>query len=164
MSHAHVRSVDITAAIITVSSTRVKESDSSGKAISEILTDNAIPVTYYTIVPDNLERIRDEWFIAIKKANCIIFNGGTGLTYDDCTIEAIAPLLEKHIDGFGELFRMKSLGQVGISSMLSRAIAGTSYGVVVFCIPGSTPSVTLATKELIVPAVAHILSHANIPG
>lgn len=163
MSHTHVRTVDITAAIITVSSTRVKENDSSGKAISEILKDNAIPVTYYTIVPDNLERIRDEWFIAIKKANCIIFNGGTGLTYDDCTIEAISPLLEKHIDGFGELFRMKSFGQVGISSMLSRAVAGTSYGAAVFCIPGSTPAVTLATKELIVPAVAHILSHANIP-
>jgi molybdenum cofactor biosynthesis protein B len=162
MNHAHVRTIEINAAIITVSSTRVQENDSSGKAISEILKENSIPVTYYTIVPDNLEKIRDEWFIAMKKANCIIFNGGTGLTHDDCTIEAITPLLEKKIDGFGELFRMKSFGQVGISSMLSRAVAGTSSGVAVFCIPGSTPAVILATKELIVPAIAHTLSHANM--
>jgi molybdopterin adenylyltransferase len=162
MSHAHERTIGITAAIITVSSTRVKENDLSGKAIAEILKENTIPVTYYTIVPDNLEKIRNELFMATKNANCIIFNGGTGLTHDDCTIEAIFPLLEKKLDGFGELFRMKSFGQVGLSSMLSRAIAGISYGTAVFCIPGSTPAVTLATKELIVPAIAHILSHVNL--
>lgn len=163
MHHHHERTIGVSAAIITVSSTRTKENDLSGKAIAEILTENTIPVTYYTIVPDNQERIRDELFMAIKKANCIIFNGGTGLTHDDCTIEAIFPHLEKKLDGFGELFRMKSFGQVGLSSILSRAIAGTAYGTAVFCIPGSTPAVTLATKELIVPAIAHILSHANLP-
>jgi molybdenum cofactor biosynthesis protein B len=163
MSHAHERTIPITAAIITVSSTRIKENDLSGKAIGEILKENTIPVIYYSIVPDNVEKIRDELFSANKNANCIIFNGGTGLTHDDCTIEAISPLLEKKLDGFGELFRLKSFGQVGLSSMLSRAIAGTSYGAVVFCIPGSTPAVTLATKELIVPVVTHILSHSNMP-
>jgi molybdenum cofactor biosynthesis protein B len=163
MSHAHERIIEITAAIVTVSSTRVKENDTSGKTIAEILRENTIPVTYYSIVPDDLEKIRDELFMARKSANCIIFNGGTGLTHDDCTIEAVSPLLEKTLDGFGELFRMKSFGQVGLSSMLSRALAGISYGAAVFCIPGSTPAVTLATKELIVPAVTHILSHANIP-
>jgi molybdopterin adenylyltransferase len=98
----------------------------------------------------------------MKKANCIIFNGGTGLTHDDCTIEAISPLLEKRIEGFGEFFRMKSIQQIGTASMLSRAVAGISNGKAVFCIPGSTPAVTLATTELIVPEIAHILSHANI--
>jgi molybdopterin adenylyltransferase len=163
MSHAHERTIRIAAAIITVSSTRVKENDTSGKTIAEILKENTIPVTYYSIVPDNLEMIRDELFVAAKNANCIIFNGGTGLTHDDCTIDAISPLLEKHLDGFGELFRIKSYDQVGLSSMLSRAIAGISYGSAIFCIPGSTPAVTLATKELIVPSITHILSHANIP-
>jgi molybdopterin adenylyltransferase len=162
MSHPHERSIKITAAIITVSSTRVKENDLSGKAITEILKENTIPITYYTIVPDVLEKIRDELFMATKKANCIIFNGGTGLTHDDCTIEAISPLLEKKLDGFGELFRMKSFEQVGYSSMLSRTTAGISNGAAVFCIPGSTPAVTLATKELIIPAISHILSHANL--
>lgn len=161
MSHAHVRSLEITAAIITVSSTRTQENDTSGKAIKEILKEKDISVTYYVIVPDRIEEIRNSWFMASKKANCIIFNGGTGLTHDDCTIEAILPLLDKKIEGFGELFRMKSIQQIGTASMLSRAVAGISNGKAVFCIPGSTPAVTLATTDLIVPEIAHILSHAN---
>ena len=161
MSHPHVRSLEITAAIITVSTTRTKETDTSGKAIADILREKEIPITYYTIVPDTIETIRDAWFVAMQKANCIIINGGTGLTHDDCTIEAVGPLLEKKIDGFGEFFRMKSIQQIGTASMLSRAIAGTCRGKAVFCIPGSTPAVTLATTELIVPEIAHILSHAN---
>jgi molybdenum cofactor biosynthesis protein B len=161
MSYPHVRSIEITAAIITVSSTRTKENDTSGNAIEEILKEKNISVTYYTIVPDRIDNIREAWFEAMKKANCIIFNGGTGLTHDDCTIEAILPLLEKKIDGFGELFRMKSIQQIGMASMLSRAVAGISNGKAVFCIPGSTPAVTLATTELILPEIAHLLSHAT---
>ena len=161
MNHVHVRSLEISAAIITVSSTRTRKDDISGKAIEKILQGNNIPISYYTIIPDHIESIRDAWFMAMKTANCIIFNGGTGLTHDDCTIEAISPLLEKTIDGFGELFRMKSIQQIGTASMLSRAVAGISNGKAVFCIPGSTPAVTLATKELILPEIAHILSHAN---
>jgi len=161
MNHVHVRSLEISAAIITVSSTRTRKDDISGKEIERILQENNIPITYYAIIPDQIEHIRDAWFMAMKTANCIIFNGGTGLTHDDCTIEAISPLLEKTIDGFGELFRMKSIQQIGTASMLSRAVAGISNGKAVFCIPGSTPAVTLATKELILPEIAHILSHAN---
>jgi|WetSurMetagenome_2_1015567.scaffolds.fasta_scaffold15695_5 molybdopterin adenylyltransferase len=161
MSHAHVRSLAIMAAIITVSSTRTPENDTSGTAIKGILAENNMPVTYYTIVPDRIDTIRDAWHVAMKTANCIIINGGTGLTFDDCTIEAITPLLEKRIDGFGEFFRMKSIGQIGMNAMLSRAVAGITDGKAIFCIPGSTPAVTLATTELIVPVVAHILSHAN---
>jgi len=161
MSHTHVRSLEITAAIITVSTTRTQENDTSGKAIEEILQENSIPVSYYSIVPDRIENIRDSLFVAMKKANCIIFNGGTGLTYDDCTIEAVSPLLEKKIDGFGEFFRTKSIQQIGTSAMLSRAVAGICNGKAIFCIPGSTPAVTLAITELIVPEIAHILSHAN---
>jgi len=97
----------------------------------------------------------------MKKANCVIVNGGTGLTHDDCTIEAVAPLLEKKIDGFGEIFRYKSSVQIGTASMLSRAVAGIIYGKAIFCIPGSTPAVTLAMEELILPEIAHIISHAN---
>jgi molybdopterin adenylyltransferase len=161
MNHAHIQSIEILAAIITVSSTRTEENDTSGKAIRTILQEKDIPVTYYTIVPDRIGDIRVAWFTAMKTANCIVFNGGTGLTYDDCTIEAISPLLEKRIDGFGEFFRVKSIQQIGTSAMLSRAVAGICSGKAVFCIPGSTPAVTLAMTELIVPEIAHILSHVN---
>ncbi|HNX16822.1 MAG TPA: MogA/MoaB family molybdenum cofactor biosynthesis protein [Methanoregula sp.] len=161
MKQEHVQPVQISGAVITVSSTRSQETDTSGKTIKEILAGAKIPVLHYAVVPDQIEAIRFELYQALKTCNCIIINGGTGLTHDDCTIEAVSPLLEKKFDGFGELFRMKSYDEIGTSAMLSRAIAGTIHGHVVFCIPGSTPAVALATKTLIVPEIPHILSHAN---
>ena len=161
MNQDHLTPPRISAAVITVSSTRNRENDYSGAAISTMLKAAGIPVHHYAIVPDRIETIRNELYAAMKTANCIILNGGTGLTHDDCTIEAVSPLLEKKIDGFGELFRMKSIQEIGTASMLSRAIAGITHGKAIFCIPGSTPAVTLATKELILPEIAHILSHAN---
>lgn len=161
MNTNHVRSIEVSCAIITVSSTRSLDNDTSGKAIQDILKSGGIPVVHYAIVKDRIDAIRNELYKAVKVANCIVVNGGTGLTHDDCTIEAISPLLDKKIDGFGEFFRVKSLQEIGTSAMLSRATAGILHGKAVFCIPGSTPAVTLATKELILPEIAHILSHAN---
>lgn len=161
MSSGHVQKIEITAAIITVSTTRTQETDTSGKALLQLFQNSRIPVVHYAIIPDNVDAIRNELYLSQKKANCIVFNGGTGLTFDDCTIEAVTPLFEKKIEGFGEFFRMKSIQQIGTSSMLSRAAAGIIGGNAVFCIPGSTPAVTLATTELILPEIAHILSHAN---
>jgi molybdenum cofactor biosynthesis protein B len=161
MTHNHTRPLAITSAVITVSTTRTPDTDTSGKTISELLEAQSIPVRHYAIVPDRIDAIRDELYTALKKSDCIIFNGGTGLTFDDCTIEAIQPLLEKRIDGFGEFFRIKSIQQIGTASMLSRAVAGIIGGKAVFCIPGSTHAVTLAVTELILPEIAHILSHAN---
>lgn len=161
MSHNHIRPFEITGAVITVSTTRIADTDTSGKTITGLLDEKAIPVRHYAVIPDRIDAIRNELFIAMKKANCIIINGGTGLTHDDCTIEAVSPLLDKRIEGFGEFFRMKSIQQIGTASMLSRAVAGIIGGKAVFCIPGSTPAVTLATTELILPEIAHIISHAN---
>ena len=161
MNQKHIIPLSIIASIITVSSTRTKENDTSGNTIHDILKKAGIEVQHYAIIPDNVESIRAEVYYAIKNSNCVILNGGTGLTHDDCTIEAVVPLLDKKIDGFGEFFRMKSYQEIGTSSMLSRALAGTCHGKVIFCLPGSTPAVTLATKELILPEIAHILSHAN---
>jgi molybdopterin adenylyltransferase len=161
MTNNHIQPIEITGAIITVSTTRTTNTDTSGKTLTDLLEQKSIVIYHYAIVPDHIEAIRNELFIALKKANCIIINGGTGLTHDDCTIEAVLPLLEKRIEGFGEFFRMKSIQQIGTASMLSRAVAGIIDGKAVFCIPGSTPAVTLATTELILPEIAHILSHAN---
>lgn len=161
MKPSHIKPIPVQAAIITVSSSRTKENDTSGKTIDMILKSAGISVEYYDIVADRTDAIRAEIYKALQTCNCIIVNGGTGLTHDDVTIEAVFPLLEKKIDGFGELFRMISYNEIGASSMLSRAVAGISHGKVIFCIPGSTAAVTLATKNLIVPEIAHILSHAN---
>jgi len=161
MNHDHIKQIKIFVAIITVSSTRTKENDTSGKTICELLNKAGISVNHYTIVRDQIESIRAEVYRSLTDSNCIIINGGTGLTHDDFTIEAIMPLLDKKIDGFGEIFRMKSYQEIGSSSMLSRALAGICHGKVIFCIPGSTPAVTLATRELIIPEIMHILSHSS---
>jgi len=161
MNSQHIVPVKITAGIITVSTTRTPDTDTSGMRIHEIFDSSKIPVVYYEIVPDRIGQIRDQIFKAEKVANCIVLNGGTGLTHDDCTIEAISPLLDKKIDGFGEMFRSHSVREIGTSAMLSRAVAGIRNGRAVFCIPGSTKAVTLAMNELIIPEITHILSHAN---
>lgn len=161
MNPDHVKEFTISAAVITVSSSRTRETDSSGKIITDLLAEAGYPVTCYEVVPDRIPEIRSETVRALRRASFVIVNGGTGLTHDDCTIEAVSPLLEKKIDGFGEFFRQKSLAEIGTSALLSRAIAGISGGRAVFCIPGSNGAVRLATKELIIPEIRHILTHAR---
>ncbi len=157
----HIQPVIIKAGIITVSSSRTKETDTSGKIIQELLQAAGISIIHYSIVADQIDVIRQEVVCALQSCNCIVVNGGTGLTHDDCTVEAVTDLLEKQIDGFGEFFRHKSLAEIGTAAMLSRAIAGVTNGRAVFCIPGSNPAVRLATKELILPEIRHIISHAQ---
>jgi len=151
----------ISAAVITVSSSRTRETDTSGETIKTLLEDAGIGITYYSIVPDRIEAIRRELIHALERANCVVLNGGTGLTHDDCTIEAVTPLLDKQINGFGELFRMMSFSEISSAAMLSRTIAGISGGKAIFCIPGSTGAAKLATSALIIPEIRHILTHAN---
>ena len=151
----------ISGAVITVSSSRTRETDTSGETIKTLLEDAGIKITYYSIVPDRIEAIRSELIHALERASCVVLNGGTGLTHDDCTIEAVAPLLDKQIDGFGELFRMMSFSEISSAAMLSRTIAGISGGKAIFCIPGSTGAAKLATTALIIPEIRHILTHAN---
>lgn len=148
--------------VITVSTTRSEETDTSGKMAIDLLRGGDIPLTFYRIVPDLDDAIREALHEALKKADCIIINGGTGLTPDDRTIEAVAPLFEKVMDGFGELFRQKSIAEVGTAVILSRATAGIISGKAVFCIPGSTKAVRLAVEEIILPEIRHILTHAGL--
>ena len=161
MKPEHEQPIQLVGGVITVSSSRDSQTDNSGKAIKEYFIQNNIPLGYYGIVTDNIGAIRAELIQALQECNFVVVNGGTGLTHDDCTIEAISPILEKKIDGFGELFRIKSYEEIGTSAMLSRAIAGISGRKAIFCIPGSTGAVSLAMKTFIIPEIRHILSHAN---
>lgn len=160
MKNEHIQQINVIIGIITVSSTRTPETDSSGMIICELVKASGHSVGYYAVVKDNLDAIKSEIMKATHHANCIIVNGGTGLTSDDITIEAVKPILEKVIDGFGELFRFKSYEEIGTAAMLSRAIAGIYRKCVIFCIPGSNAAVKLATNQLIIPEITHILSHA----
>jgi len=161
MNPEHVKPRTIRAAVITVSSSRTKETDKSGETVIRLMEHAGIGISHYAIVPDRIDAIRNEVIKALGCAECVVLNGGTGLTHDDCTIEAVVPLLDKRIEGFGEIFRMLSFQGIGSAAILSRAIAGISGGKAIFCIPGSTGAVKLATSALIIPEITHILTHAN---
>ncbi len=161
MPAEHRKDVPVLTAIITVSTTRTEKTDLSGKILEETFAAADIPVVSLMIVKDDVAAIRHAVMEALETANCVVLNGGTGLTHDDCTIEAVTPFFEKTMDGFGELFRQKSYVQVGNAVMLSRAAAGINRGRAIFCIPGSPKAVKLAAEEIIVPEIRHILTHAG---
>ncbi len=143
--------------VLTISDTRTPENDPSGDAIAEALTFAGHEVSGRTLVPDDPAAVRSAIVLATLHADAIITTGGTGVTARDSTYEAVGALLEKHLDGFGELFRMLSYEQVGAAAMLSRSCAGTIGRTVVFTLPGSTKAVQLALEKLIIPELPHIV-------
>jgi molybdenum cofactor biosynthesis protein B len=128
--------------------------DLSGKVILEMIR-AAGHTACYALLPDGLV-LRE----AVEKSNAdaIIICGGTGLTHQDLTLEAIEPLFEKTLPGFGEIFRYMSLGEVGSRAMLTRAAAGVYHGRPVFCLPGS-PGAARLGLELILKEIGHIIGH-----
>lgn len=161
MGHEHHKDIPVKAAVITVSTSRTEKTDLSGQIIREAFENANMEVVFQTLVPDIEEQISGAVVSALNSANCVVVTGGTGLTSDDCTIEAVSPLFDKTMDGFGELFRWKSYEQVKTAVLLSRATAGLVKGSAVFCIPGSPKAVKLAVEDIIVPEIKHILTHAG---
>lgn len=162
MTHEHHKDIRVIAAVITVSSSRTEKTDLSGKVIAEAFRNAGMTAEDPVIVPDDGTRIRGAVEAALaSSANCIVVNGGTGITRDDVTIESVSPLFEKRMDGFGELFRAKSIVQIGTAVILTRADAGVAKGKAIFCIPGSPQAGKLAAEEIIVPEIVHILTHAG---
>ncbi|HOL40344.1 MogA/MoaB family molybdenum cofactor biosynthesis protein [Methanospirillum sp.] len=161
MDPSHIKKISVQVIILVISSTRTEKEDTAGKAIQTLFQDLSIPVIRTEIIPDNIEKIQNSLKRALTDANCVILTGGTGITHDDCTIEAVEPLLDKKMDGFGELFRMKSYTEIGTRTVLSRAVGGIMNGKAVFCIPGSKHAAELATRDIIIPEIYHILTHAN---
>lgn len=157
-------------AVITCSTSRYKEyietgklNDLTGDLIVQILRDNNHRVTMRKIVTDDKEEIQKTVMRALKsrKVDAIILSGGTGISPRDVTIEAVQPLLEKELPGFGEIFRILSYREIGSAAIITRSIAGVAKGKAVFCLPGSPHSVHLALKEIILPEVGHIVKHAR---
>jgi len=157
-------------AVITCSTSRYKEfsetgrlNDPSGDFIVKVLESKGHRVTLRRIVSDDKSQIQRIVLRALnsRKTDAIVTLGGTGISPKDVTIEAVQPLLDKEIPGFGELFRTISYEKIGSSAVLTRAIAGIAKGKVIFCLPGSPQSVSLALDELILPEAGHILKHAR---
>jgi molybdenum cofactor biosynthesis protein B len=144
--------------VLTVSDSRTLATETSGRAIAELLERAGHVVTGRDLVKDEpadvARTITNE--IARGEARVIITTGGTGITKRDSTYEAVTSLFEKRIDGFGELFRMLSYADIGPAAMLSRATAGVASGCAIFMLPGSEAAVRLAMEKLILPELGHI--------
>jgi molybdenum cofactor biosynthesis protein B len=144
--------------VITASDTRGEAEDVSGRFLREAAASSGHAVVGYRVVKDEPEAIRAALDEAGRAgADVIVSNGGTGIAGRDRTYEAVAGVLEKRLDGFGELFRMLSYGEIGSAAMLSRAVAGTWQGRAVFAVPGSTAAVRLAWEKLIGPELGHLV-------
>jgi len=161
-------------AIITVSTSRygtygsVSEpglaDDISGNVMLDLISGSGFDVKTYSLLPDNESLIAGHVRELTdadhgQDIDVIVISGGTGLAPEDVTLEAVEPLFNKTIPGFGEVFRLKSLEDVGTAAILSRASAGIVGRCVVFCLPGSPAAVELALKELIIPEAPHIIKH-----
>ncbi|MBI5973346.1 MogA/MoaB family molybdenum cofactor biosynthesis protein [Staphylococcus caledonicus] len=156
---------NIRCAVLTISDTRDKDNDKGGQLVQSLLQDMNIEIDneHYAIVKDNKEAIQSQietWLAS--EIDVIITTGGTGISQKDITIEAVRPLLDKEIEGFGELFRYLSYTEdVGTKSLLSRAVAGTVMNKIIFTLPGSTGAVKLAVEKLIKPELNHMVYELN---
>jgi molybdopterin adenylyltransferase len=149
--------------ILTISDTRTEATDTSGRAICDLLWAEGHQVTGRKIVRDEPEQVRAAIAVQLKNPDVqvIITTGGTGITSRDTTYEAINALLEKHLDGFGELFRMLSFQEIGSAAMMSRACGGLAQGKVILSLPGSENAVRLAMTRLILPELGHLVREAS---
>lgn len=145
--------------VITCSDTRTPESDTSGSRIMHMLKDAGHSVLSYQLVKDEPSKIKSAIKKAVKnkKVQAIIINGGTGIAKRDSTFEAVDRMLEKRLDGFGEIFRYLTYQDIGSPAIMTRATAGTYKGRIIFSTPGSEHAVTLAMEKLILPELGHIL-------
>jgi molybdopterin adenylyltransferase len=146
-------------AVITLSTSRSLETDKSGDVIQKLLEEGGHTVSIRKVIPDNRTVLRATLreLIREKKIDAIISTGGTGLAPSDITIEVVKTMLDKELIGFNSLFMLLSYSQVKSAAMLSRALAGTIKGKIIFCLPGSPRACQLATESLILPELSHII-------
>ena len=154
---------NVKCSVLTVSDTRTKEDDESGKLIVRLLKDLSHVVSSYDVIKDESEEIKKFIVNQIRSdlTQAVIINGGTGISRRDVTFEVVNDLLEKKLDGFGEIFRHLSFQEIGSPAMMSRALAGIYQGKAIFSIPGSVEAVRLAMERLILPELGHIVTLLN---
>ncbi|MAZ71303.1 molybdenum cofactor biosynthesis protein B [Porticoccus sp.] len=151
MSHAAKEFVPLHIAVLTVSDTRTLEQDSSGQLLVDRLTEAGHVLADRALIPDDIYRLRAEvsrW-IADPQLQVVLVTGGTGFTDRDSTPEALLPLFDKQVEGFGELFRQISFTEIGTSTVQSRAVAGLANRTLVFCMPGSTNACRTAWDRIL---------------
>jgi len=146
--------------VVTVSDTRDESTDTSGQTIKKLLAAEGHQTPGYRIVKDEPAQIQALLIEALEKndVDAVIVNGGTGIAPRDGTYEVVSRLLEKKLDGFGEIFRYLSYVDIGSAAIMSRAAAGTAGGKILISLPGSSGAVKLAMEKLILPEIRHMVS------
>ncbi|MFT5218836.1 MAG: molybdenum cofactor biosynthesis protein B [Planctomycetota bacterium] len=143
--------IPLNIAVLTISDSRDESNDKSGALLVQQLTGSGHQLAEKAIVPDDKYRIREvisKWIVD-ESIQVVLTTGGTGVTGRDGTPEAVSPLLDKTIDGFGEMFRNLSYQSIGTSTLQSRALAGVANGSYIFCLPGSSGACKDAWTQLI---------------
>lgn len=153
----------VSCAVLTISDSRTERDDESGKLIKQRLSDNGHQVMSYSMLKNEADSIKKKIYELLRQEELqvIITSGGTGVSHRDITVETISPILEKKLDGFGELFRSLSYQEIGTTSIMSRAIAGVAGGKVILCLPGSPEAVKLAMDKVILPEIGHLVREAT---
>jgi molybdenum cofactor biosynthesis protein B len=163
--HEHRRAApeSVSCSVLIISDSRTEQNDESGKLIKQRLADNGHLVLSYGILKNDDDAIRAkiEELVGQAELQVIITSGGTGASHRDITVDTIEPMLEKRLEGFGELFRYLSYQEIGTGSILSRAVAGIIRGKVVLCFPGSLNAATLAMDKIILPELGHLVREAT---
>ena len=150
--------VKVSMYLVTCSDTRDLAHDESGGVMRALAEGAGHTIVGQAVIRDEAESIRAEIEKALGLgARMVAISGGTGLARRDVTVETVTAMFEKKLEGFGELFRMLSYRQIGAAAMLSRAVAGTVRGAIVFALPGSPGAVELAFEELILPELGHLV-------
>jgi len=146
-------------AVLTISDTRTPETDTGGDTVQESLERAGHEVLSRTIVRDEASRIRTALVDALARGDvdAVVTSGGTGISARDTTYEVVDRMIEKKLDGFGEVFRMLSYEEIGAAAIMSRAVAGTVGTKFVASLPGSRNAVRLAMEKLLVPEIAHVV-------
>lgn len=153
-------------AVLTVSDSRTAQNDTSGDYLCDALRADGHRLAGRALLPDNRYRLRAQvsaW-IADEAIDAVLITGGTGFTGRDSTPEAIAPLLDREMPGFGELFRAISFEEIGTSSLQSRAFAGIANATFVFCLPGSTSACRTGWTKIIAAQLDSRTRPCNLPG
>ncbi len=146
-------------AILVISDTRTEKTDESGQLLRQRLDESGHQVISHSLLKNDTAAIKEKLneLLSNTAVQVIIASGGTGLSHRDLTVETVSPILEKKLDGFGELFRFLSYQEIGSSSMMSRALAGVARGKVILCLPGSLGATRLALEKIILPEIGHMV-------
>ena len=157
--HKRASPTHIRCYVLTVSDSRTEETDTGGRLLRQLLTGDGHEVVGHAIVPDEAATLRAAVVAQLDAdpVQAVITTGGTGISRRDGTHEVMSALIEKRIDGFGELFRALSFEEIGPSAMLSRACAGTARGKILISLPGAQNAVRLGMTRLVLPELGHLV-------